>query len=555
MTSPPNPILYANSTHTVYLLDIPTSISSAQYPSDRQQNENEHRTPCALQLLSTPPLQNRHPSTEPRTPRGRETVKKRMRLLEEDAALNEELATLAEDALKEVRRAVDGDREEGAGSGSEVQSSAGEAQVEGTDGGKFCLPRFVDEERWNRKRKREHEAGEDEHGDNNEAGIDRLLEKLSSAGLEDDTYDTSITWKSRGDILSPAANTSHGSNGSIACTGFLANPANERRTLTISQGPDGSNERPYPETPISHDLYVPPRSAFLLTHLTNSNLSTLATASSRYLRALESPRPSPAPPNPSGPQFDLLLLDPPWPNRSSRRRKPYSTTHHTPYTSFTSTSHPAPSSDLPTLLTLLRSLPIQSEYIAIWLTNSPAIRRAVLGPGGLFEDWGVEFVEEWVWVKITADGKPVGEGGFRGLWRKGWECLVIGRRMDGTVDGGGGGALGESVDVKVEEDKDQKRPKRRVVLAVPDTHSRKPCLKSLFEDLLLHPMVHAQVRADSHVKTEVQLQQEQEKSPATAPDTEPFAVCEVFARHLTSGWFSVGDECLKDMWVYRWRER
>ncbi|PQE06706.1 mt-a70 family protein [Rutstroemia sp. NJR-2017a BBW] len=170
----------------------------------------------------------------------------------------------------------------------------------------------------------------------------------------------------------------------------------------------------------------------------------------------------PSPP----PHFPLILLDPPWPNRSARRHASYQTT--------------------PDMQTLLSSLPLQdllspNGYIAVWLTNKPAFRSLVLDPGGIFDQWGVRIVEEWIWIKVTENGEPVTE--VEGRWRRPGE------------------EVGEEV-------------KRRVIAGVPDVHSRKPNLRYLFEQLLGEGM-------------------------------EGYIGMEIFARNLTAGWWGVGDEVLK----------
>ena len=396
-------------------------------------------------------------------------------------ALNEEHVAFAEGALEEVRGAV---------------------------GGRFCLPRFVREERGGGKRKREGDESRDEYG---EVGVDHLLEGLACADLGGS--DESSAWRCDGDTVYHADNKAHVSSGSRPWTGFHTNPTDERRTLTISHAPGTDEDSPHPEQTTSYTFHIPPRCTFHLTHLTPS--------SPHHLRTLRTPR-----------HFDLLLLDPPWPNRSSRRRRPYSATHH------------APAPSLPSLLALLRSLvpDLTSTYIAMWLTNAPAVRRAVLGVGGLFEEWNVEVVEEWVWVKVTEGGCGVYGAGVGGLWRRGWECLVVGRLRGagvGGVDGrdtcgeGDGGHSGDDVS---EIHPPKPKPQRRAILAVPDVHSRKPCLKPLFEELL--PLPHFSSSPDCR---------------GARGGKDGLAVCEVFARHLTEGWMCVGDECLKDMWVRGWR--
>jgi N6-adenosine-specific RNA methylase IME4 len=176
------------------------------------------------------------------------------------------------------------------------------------------------------------------------------------------------------------------------------------------------------------------------------------------------------------PNFDLIILDPPWPNRSARRKKSYGISYG---------NHE--------IKALLSSLPLANHLIddalmGIWVTNKPAFREIVLGEGGLFEEWGVQLVEEWIWLKVTSTGEPISELGS--MWRKPYEILLVGRK----------GACPDS------------EVRRRVLVGVPDLHSRKPNLKVLFEQVM---------------------------------KKDKYEALEAFARNLTSGWWAWGNEVLK----------
>ena len=62
-----------------------------------------------------------------------------------------------------------------------------------------------------------------------------------------------------------------------------------------------------------------------------------------------------------------------------------------------------------------------------------------------------------------------------------------------------------------------------MIAAVPDVHSRKPCLKSLIEEAF-------EFKAGE------------------------YRALEVFARGLVAGWWSWGDECLRFQWEGWWCE-
>ncbi|ROT40660.1 MT-A70 family [Sodiomyces alkalinus F11] len=184
------------------------------------------------------------------------------------------------------------------------------------------------------------------------------------------------------------------------------------------------------------------------------------------------------------PVFDLIILDPPWPNRSAKRKRGgYPTTRGVDDTR-----------------RLLSQIPVGSHLapdglVAVWVTNKPSLMELLTAPtNGILAEWGLEVAVEWTWLKVTAAGEPLYD--LESTWRKPWERLIVARRV------------GSSVKVP-----------QRVVVAVPDMHSRKPNLRRLFDDVL---------------------------GPG-------FRGLEVFARNLTAGWWSWGDSVLesqkRDCWV------
>jgi N6-adenosine-specific RNA methylase IME4 len=187
------------------------------------------------------------------------------------------------------------------------------------------------------------------------------------------------------------------------------------------------------------------------------------------------------------PQFSLIVMDPPWPNRSARRKDSYNTLYGIHETSL-----------------LLSSIPLNDHVsddglVGVWITNKPLFRDLLLDPGGIFDLWDLELVEEWVWLKITINGEPIFP--LKSVWRKPYEILLVGRKKRSQL---------EKIDVK-----------RRVIMAVPDLHSRKPNLKELFNKML----------------------------PGK------YEALEIFARNLTSGWWAWGDEVLKFQYEEHWVDR
>ena len=208
-------------------------------------------------------------------------------------------------------------------------------------------------------------------------------------------------------------------------------------------------------------------------------------------------------------QFDLVVADPPWNNRSAKRAGAYAT------------SRAQRSCDpWPAVVTVLGEHLAPQAVVACWVTNSVAARDEALRA---FAVWDVSLIGEWVWVKTTVHGEPV--TAVEGLWRKPYEVLLVGRRRatdeeDGTHNPDGNTMVEPDHDSVAEE---QPQPVlRRLVVAVPDLHSRKPCLRALLEPLLPR---HAESRA-----------------------------VEIFARCLSRGWSAWGEEVLRFSWEGSWQD-
>lgn len=176
-----------------------------------------------------------------------------------------------------------------------------------------------------------------------------------------------------------------------------------------------------------------------------------------------------------------------------------------------------------------------SCVVGVWITNKPSIRETVLDPSeGVFAAWGAELVEEWVWMKTTARGEPVSS--LEGVWRRPYEVLLVGRRRKDGMSGtrGGEGFWEEGLGEDGDDGEGERKVKRRVILGVPDLHSRKPCLKGLMEEILLRDHHHHHGHHHHDGRT-------------------GYRALEVFARNLVAGWWSWGDECLKFNWEGYWR--
>ncbi|KAL8685367.1 MAG: hypothetical protein Q9224_005845 [Gallowayella concinna] len=189
-------------------------------------------------------------------------------------------------------------------------------------------------------------------------------------------------------------------------------------------------------------------------------------------------------------QFDFILLDPPWDNKSVRRSKTYGTR---------STADEDP---IQVLQEMLGKHMAPGALVACWITNKSSVREVALQT---FDIWGVELVEEWAWLKTTVHGEPVCD--LDGRMRRPYETLLMGRTANVTFDGFDNATATQCTT-------------KRLIVSVPDIHSRKPCLKEIIE-----PMMR---------------------------DRTNYRALEVFARNLTAGWWSWGDEVLKYNWEGYW---
>uniref|UniRef100_A0A3Q1GJC4 Methyltransferase 4, N6-adenosine n=1 Tax=Acanthochromis polyacanthus TaxID=80966 RepID=A0A3Q1GJC4_9TELE len=112
------------------------------------------------------------------------------------------------------------------------------------------------------------------------------------------------------------------------------------------------------------------------------------------------------PPHTAFLMFDLVVMDPPWENKSVKRSRRYSC---------------LPSSQLKRLPVPLLASP--NCLVVTWVTNRPSHLRFVRDE--LYPHWGVEVVAEWFWVKVTTSGQFVFP--LDSPHKKPYEMLVLGR--------------------------------------------------------------------------------------------------------------------------------
>ncbi|KAJ5205745.1 hypothetical protein N7491_003630 [Penicillium cf. griseofulvum] len=465
----------------IYLLDIPYSIALAQegrqtprqqVPESSSGTENiTHRKKQSL--LSCEPIKEPFPSTEPKKPSALAKVLDSIPLSERRFH-SDLILPLVRDSLETIKAGFPPDR-------------------------RWCEARAVPSA--------SHDStSRNQHPRKRRRGNDYTC-------LESEPDDHVSTKNEPPMILST---TSPNEFETLSDLAIVKNPSPEPAIIRVGSGHGD-------EANLPSEYVVPPESSFVLCTLP--------------LFQTEVDRPStsnnyPIPGLPKHQKFNLILMDPPWPNKSVRRSRHYQTHHYSEMDVLTEglrdvlrvhshneIQHGVCQSETHT------GRPTQSEQsiAAIWITNAEKARRAAYEA---LSGAGFCICEEWIWVKTTWDGQPI--SALDGLWRKPYEILVIGRKSGHNVNvnvnfNASNAPLLFQIDdlTRISE----AITTRRVIAAVPDLHSRKPNLKSIFENVFF---------------TEASQLQE-------------YSALEVFARNLTSGWWAAGDEVVRfnarECWV------
>ena len=419
---PQTAILYQNPGKTVILLDIPQSISLSQ---GTLMHPNH-----SLKICSTPPLQTPFPSLEPKSEAARAKVIRAM-------GSNIELGfpnCLLHEALEEIR------------DNYEVK-------------GDWCLPRCLSKALLESVRK-EVKRGFDGHiGDGEVSNVKRATEPRLHVFSTINGSKRKVSSESR--LVLDRTILNRFPNESDIMYIPVHNPHPTPAQIVIEAG--------------ATRHLIPPGAVCYSGNISDSSASDFSIAAQSFFAT---------PSASAGPgQFDFIVLDPPWDNRSAKRSGRYDTMRQkrTPMDS---------------LQDMLGKHMAPQGHIACWITNRAEVRTRALQA---FDAWGVDLIEEWAWLKTTATGIPMTE--IHGLLRKPYEILLLGKHVDFFI---------ENID---EKDSSKHEIRKRVIVAVPDLHSRKPSLKELVEPLMPNPV--------------------------------EYRALEIFGRHLTAGWWSWGNEAMK----------
>nr|QCH40414.1 DNA N6-adenine methyltransferase [Ixodes ricinus] len=137
--------------------------------------------------------------------------------------------------------------------------------------------------------------------------------------------------------------------------------------------------------------------------------------------------------------YDFILVDPPWENKSAKRKRSYATLSR---------------DELLLALPLSRLACPEGCLVAVWCTFNAAHLDFVVRR--LLPSWGLPYLTTWYWVKVTKHGEPVRP--FHCPHKKPVELLVF------------GGSAVEAL------------PRDQVLVSVPSSvHSHKPPLSELIK--------------------------------------------------------------------------
>ncbi|KAG4302823.1 hypothetical protein PCK1_000983 [Pneumocystis canis] len=173
--------------------------------------------------------------------------------------------------------------------------------------------------------------------------------------------------------------------------------------------------------------------------------------------------------------IDIIIIDPPWQNKSSNRKGAYSSLK----------------SNYFLMKIPMHELLAKKGIIGIWVTNKKSVHHFV--ENKLLKKWKMVKSGSWCWLKVlyvTDMGEPIFN--IQSFNRKPFEELLFAQFSNEP----------EKIQIS-----------KRIIAAVPDLHSRKPCLKNLLNSLINN-----------------------------------YKGCEFFSRNLIPGWFSIGNQTLKAQW-------
>ncbi|OBZ81336.1 Methyltransferase-like protein 4 [Choanephora cucurbitarum] len=217
---------------------------------------------------------------------------------------------------------------------------------------------------------------------------------------------------------------------------------------------------------------------------------------------------------------DLIVMDPPWPNKSVHRSSHYDT------------------QDIYDLykIPMLKLISKRDSLVAIWVTNKPKFRKFMIDK--LLPAWQLRCVAEWVWLKTTTQAESVCP--LDSTHKKPYEQLILARPIHSPSP--------------------PSMPKTHTLVSVPSTTTQAESVcpldsthKKPYEQLILARPIHSPSPPSmpkTHTLVSVPSVRHSRKPPLEdvllpwIDQQEPVCL-ELFARCLMPGWISWGNECLR----------
>ena len=251
--------------------------------------------------------------------------------------------------------------------------------------------------------------------------------------------------------------------------------------------------------------------------------------------------------------FRLMVLDPPWPNKSAHRAHAYHTMSFKRLRSM---------SRLP-----VQSMLREGAVVAVWVTHDPKTWEVV--QKHWFPAWGVRHACDWYWLKVTADGTcvyPLPPCRWHHASHVGANSVVAGSAGAATpvANGGADSQLPRTAEEALPSQHPGGSIHGKVAACAPT-----PCLtasadaRKPWERLMLGVVLPRGGTSKSTQRPPSWASSPQAfAAPVTSHSVKPPVVdllsphlpprlpgvtvdkLELFARRLRTGWLSIGDQCL-----------
>lgn len=270
--------------------------------------------------------------------------------------------------------------------------------------------------------------------------------------------------------------------------------------------------------------------------------------------------------------YQLITLDPPWQSKSVRRSKYYECFDHRVSLPLIPVPQLVDSSGAYVLIWVLHACAFVGEFLFLGcspgivsayphnlpntprkVTNDPKIRNFVVDE--LLPSWGLSYVTTWYWVKVTKQGEMcIPLTSVHAKHRKPYEQLIISKcncacgkcRQDSSTTNCETLSLHDNPLNHFHTQSFHNHPElpspppHRLILCQPGSklHSKKPLVGDLFRPFLPPWSLTNDAESVSDSNTTANQSNYQRPGKTGAPSLE------LFARSLTKGWHSWGNECL-----------